>query len=164
MKIYNIKDLNCFNDKLINITNKLKIKLDYNLVSKNCMRVKLIKDKDQPNYQRTGFSKNKDGSPKKVNAICWHGFRDFLTELFKQYPKLRVVTAQITYDGYNDFINKFPDTSEINIGSIVQPLSYGDACLCNKPKAVTVSIKEIAENNYNLSPSFWINKKQHEVA
>ena len=42
---------------------------------------------------------------------------------------------------------------------MVQPLSYGNACFCNKLKAVSVSYKEIAENNYNLSPSYWINKK-----
>ena len=27
----------------------------------------------------------------------------------------------------------------------------------------TVSLKEIAQNGYNLSPSFWINKKQNEI-
>ena len=131
MKIYNVKDLICFESKINEISNKLNIKLDYNFISKNCMRVKLVKVKENKNYQRTGFYSNKNGSPRKVNAICWHGFRDFLTELLNQYPKLRVVTAQIIYNGYQDFINKFEGTATINIGSQVQPLNYEDACLCN---------------------------------
>ena len=131
MKVYNIKDLLCFESKLNEIASKLNIKLDYNLISKNCMRVKLVKTKENKNYQRKGFYNNKNGTPRKVNAICWHGFKDFLTNLFDQYPKLRVVTAQITYDGYNEFMSKFESTAVINIGSMVQPLNYEDACFCN---------------------------------
>ena len=130
MKVYNIKDLTCFESKLNEISSKLNIKLDYNLISKNCMRVKLVKTKENKNYQRIGFYPNKDGSPRKVNAICWHGFKDFLTNLLDQYPKLRIVTTQIIYNGYDDFMNKFEGTASINIGSMVQPLSYGNACLC----------------------------------
>ena len=74
MKIYNVKDLICFESKINEISNKLNIKLDYNFISKNCMRVKLVKVKENKNYQRVGFCPNKDGSPRRVNAICWHGF------------------------------------------------------------------------------------------
>tara|TARA_R110000782_G_scaffold232608_1_gene318820 strand:+ start:90 stop:500 length:411 start_codon:yes stop_codon:yes gene_type:complete len=130
MKVYNIKDLTCFESKLNGIASKLNIKLDYNLISKNCMRVKLVKTKENKNYQRIGFYPNKDGSPRKVNAICWHGFKDFLTNLLDQYPKLRIVTAQIIYNGHDDFMNKFEGTASINIGSMVQPLTYENACLC----------------------------------
>jgi phenylpyruvate tautomerase PptA (4-oxalocrotonate tautomerase family) len=45
---------------------------------------------------------------------------------------------------------------------MIEPLHYEDACNCG-PKVVTVSIEEIKENNYNLSPSYWINKKQNEL-
>ena len=49
MKVYNIKDLTCFESKLNEIASKLNIKLDYNLISKNCMRVKLVKTKENKN-------------------------------------------------------------------------------------------------------------------
>ena len=56
---------------------------------------------------------------------------------------------------------------------MVQPLSYKDACFCGnettfgtieslepfKIKSCVVSYQEIKENNYNLSPSYWLNKK-----
>jgi hypothetical protein len=159
MKIYNTKNKSDFENSINQIANKLEIEIDYNSISGNCYRVKLNKKKENKNYQRKGFYNNKNGTPRKVNAICWHGFRDFLTELYKVYSDLRVFTAQITYNNKQDFELKYPDTANINIGSMVQPLNYEDACFCNKLKVVSVSCKEIAENNYNLSPSYWINKK-----
>ena len=159
MKIYNTRNKSDFVKSINQIANKLEIEIEYNSISGNCYRVKLIKKKENKNYQRKGFYNNKNGTPRKVNAICWHGFRDFLTELYNIYSDLRVFTAQITYNNKEDFELKYPDTANINIGSMVQPLSYGNACFCNKLKAVSVSYKEIAENNYNLSPSYWINKK-----
>ena len=173
MKIYNIKNKPDFVKSINQISNKLNIKLDYNLISKNCMRVKLVKTKENKNYQRKGFYNNKNGTPRKVNAICWHGYRDFLIELYKVYSDLRVFTAQITYNNKEDFELKYPDTANINIGSMVQPLKYGSACFCGseitlgtiksleplKIKSCVVSYQEIKENNYNLSPEFWLNKK-----
>ena len=159
MKIYNTKNKSDFVKSINQIANKLEIEIDYNSISGNCYRVKLIKKKENKNYQRKGFYNNKNGTPRKVNAICWHGFRDFLTELYKIYSDLRVFTAQITYNNKEDFELNYPNTANINIGSMVQPLKYKDACFCNKLKVVSVSYKEIAENNYNLSPSYWINKK-----
>ena len=159
MKIYNTKNKSDFVKSINQISNKLGMAIDYNSISGNCYRVKLVKKKENKNYQRKGFYDNKNGTPRKVNAICWHGFRDFLTELYKIYSDLRVFTAQITYNNKQDFELKYPDTATINIGSMVQPLNYEDACFCNKLKVVSVSYKEIAENNYNLSPSYWINKK-----
>ena len=159
MKIYNTRNKSDFENSINQIANKLGIEIEYNSISGNCYRVKLIKKKESKNYQRKGFYNNKNGTPRKVHAICWHGYRDFLIELYKIYSDLRVFTAQITYNNKEDFELKYPDTANINIGSMVQPLSYGNACFCNKLKAVSVSYKEIAENNYNLSPEFWLNKK-----
>ena len=130
MKVYNIKNTN-FSEILKHVSTKLNICVDSNPISKNCYRVKLVKQKGTKNYQRKGYYNNKNGTPRKVNAICWHGFRDFLIELYKLNSSFRVVTAQITYNNKEDFELKYPDTANINIGSMVQPLNYEDACFCN---------------------------------
>jgi len=160
MKIYNTKNIPVALS-FMNIAKDLQINVDFDQVSGNCWRVKL-KLGSSKKYQRLGFSRNKDGSRKKVNAVCWHGYRDFIIELYKISPDFRIVSAQATYNNKEDFYSKYPATGKNNIGSMIDPLNYEDACNC-KPKAVTVSIKEIAENDYNLSPSFWINKKQNEL-
>ena len=131
MKIYNTRNKSDFVKSINQISNKLGIELDFNSISSNCYRVKLIKKKENKNYHRKGYYNNKNGTPRKVNAICWHGFRDFLIELYNIYSDLRVFTAQITYNNKEDFELKYPDTAIINIGSQVQPLNYEDACFCN---------------------------------
>ena len=161
MKIYNTKNIPVALS-FMNIAKDLQINVDFDQVSGNCWRVKL-KLGSSKKYQRLGFSRNKDGSRKKVNAVCWHGYRDFLIELYNiSGNNFRVVTAQATYNNKEDFYSTYPATGQNNIGSMVDPLPYEEACNC-KPKAVTVSIQEIAANDYNLSPSFWINKKQNEL-
>jgi len=131
MKIYNTKNTN-FSEILKHISTKLNICVESNPISKNCYRVKLVKQKENKNYQRTGYYNNKDGTPRKVNAICWHGFRDFLNELYLAYPLLRVVTSQTTYTNRTNFISTFKATGYNNIGSQIQPLEYHNACLCNE--------------------------------
>ena len=132
MKIYNTKNITNFETILNEIKLKLNLEIDFNSISSNCFRVKLVKKKENKNYQRIGFYSNKNGTPRKVNAICWLGFRDFFIELYKYNENLRVITAQATYNDKQDFEYKYPNTAYNNIGSMIQPLNYEDACLCNE--------------------------------
>lgn len=153
MKIYNTKNIWQFESTLWTIAGKLGIDLDMSQVSGNCHRVKL-KLGPTKKYQRLGFMKNKNGSRRKINAVCWHGFRDFLIELYNiSGNNFRVVTAQTTYNNKDDFYIKYPATGENNIGSMIEPLHYEDACNCG-PEIIT------SENNIG---SYWINKKQNEL-
>ena len=131
MKVYNIKNTN-FSEILKHVSTKLNICVDSNPISKNCYRVKLVKQKENKNYQRTGYYNNKDGSKRKVNAICWHGFRDFFIELYKYNDSLRIVTANTTYTSVFDFYKNYNQTGYKNIGSMIQPLQYNKACLCDE--------------------------------
>ena len=159
MKVHNTKNKDNFVKSNIDISNKLGIKIEYNPISNNCYRVVLKKDKFNTKYQRTGFITLKNGKKNKINSICWHGYKDFLTELYNIYDDLRIFTAQITYNNKKDFELNFEDTGEKNIGSMVDPLQYKNACLCNKARFCVVSYQEIKENNYNLSPKYWLDKK-----
>ena len=132
MKIYNTKNIADFEDTLKEIKSRLNIEIDFNSISSNCYRVKLVKKKENKNYQRTGFYNNKNGTPRKVNAICWHGFRDFFKELYEHYNTLRVVTSSTTYTSIFDFYKNYNQTGYKNIGSMIQPLQYNKACLCDE--------------------------------
>jgi len=130
MKIYNIKNVENITDKLNKISNDLNIGLDYGFNSLNCIRVKLTR-KNNNKYQRTGFMySDKLNRYNKVNAVCWHGFRDFLKSLYEIDENLRVVTAQTTYTNKENFYSTYEDTRYNNIGSKMQPVELGSACLC----------------------------------
>lgn len=80
-------------------------------------------------YQRRSHS------GRKVAAVCWHGHRDFFRELFRVNPLAEIrshwAAGSIHYTAGN-FERVYPDTGYTNIGSMMQPCSYQDACDCDE--------------------------------
>ena len=95
-------------------------------------RVKLTVKDSRGDYGRRGHLRRVDGERRRVAALCWHGFRDFLITLFDHAPYATVRTARATYDGVTDFYQKFPATGGTIIGSQADPLRYDEACDCRK--------------------------------
>ena len=79
---------------------------------------------DRERYRRISHS------GRKINAVCWHGFRDFFRALFEYTPDAVVKTALATYAGSKGFEATFPATGAKNIGSMFEPMAIADACLC----------------------------------
>jgi hypothetical protein len=79
-------------------------------------------------YQRTnasGFNPER-----RVHAVCWHGWRDFMLALYKHDPDARIKTAIADYRGRDDFLEKYPRTANLNIGSMMYPMQMHRACNC----------------------------------
>jgi len=160
MKIYGFKNNSLCSVDISNIAEKLGIKAVVNSDSFNCYNVKLNRSNNDK-YQRTGhlYSENLQRY-NKVSAVCWHGFRDFMTAMYELDGNLRFVTAKATYKNKDDFYIKFPGTAYKNIGSYNKPLNYGDACLCDVPNSVSVSANEIKDHpTYRMDPAYWIARK-----
>ena len=68
----------------------------------------------------------------RMRVACWHVYRDVMTRLFELNPDGRIKTAQADYRGRGEFEDKFPDTGHANIGSIMRPVEYRDACDCER--------------------------------
>jgi len=160
MKIYGFKNNNICTNDIFNLAEKLGIKAVINTDSSNCFNVKLNRSNNDK-YQRTGFQYSENLKRyNKVSAICWHGFRDFMIALYKLDVDLRFVTKQATYKNIDDFYIKFPDTAYKNIGSLMNPINYGDACLCDVPNSVSVSANEIKDHpTLRMDPAYWIARK-----
>ena len=160
MKIYGFKNNNICTNDIFNLAEKLGIKAVINTDSSNCFNVKLNRS-DNDKYQRTGFMYSENLKRyNKVSAICWHGFRDFMKAMYKLDHNLRFVTAKATYKNKDDFYIKFPDTAYKNIGSQMNPINFGDACLCDVPNSVSVSANEIKDHpTYRMDPAYWIARK-----
>lgn len=66
-------------------------------------------------------------SGKRLACACWHGHGDFFESVFKIVPAARIVSRSmgvtITKHGGN--------WQDKNIGSIMYPLFYSEACDCN---------------------------------
>ncbi len=69
-------------------------------------------------------------SGRRLTAACWHAHRDVMRMIFAVNPDALLVTALARYEGLDDFERKFPDTGDLNIGTVFDPLYLSDACLC----------------------------------
>jgi hypothetical protein len=68
---------------------------------------------------------------RRVHAVCWHGFRDFFRVLFSYEPEAKIKTACARYYGIKEFEENFPETGFRNIGSMLAPTQYREACWCS---------------------------------
>ena len=160
MKIYGFKNNNLNLNDIVKSANDLGIEANVIYNSSNCFNVKLNRS-DNDKYQRTGFMYSENLKRyNKVGAICWHGFRDFMIAMYELDGNLRFVTAHTTYNNKDNFYIKFPDTAYKNIGSLMNPINFGDACLCDVPNSVSVSANEIKDHpTYRMDPAYWIARK-----
>ena len=71
-------------------------------------------------------------SGRRSVALCWHGHRDVMRELFRNHPTALLVTAVARYDGLMSFDQQYLETGYQNVGSQVDPLLYQEACECNE--------------------------------
>lgn len=80
-------------------------------------------------YQRTsGNVMFREGA--RVNAVCWHGFRDYFRAAFKHNPQATFRTAFDTWRGAADFEARYRATGHKNIGSRMYPICAAEACRC----------------------------------
>ena len=77
--------------------------------------------RDNP-YAKSGSGK------RRVWAISWQGHWDFMVKVFNHDPFARIESAIATYDGEMGFYQNAPETAYRNIGSMMYPQYYGEAC------------------------------------
>jgi len=65
---------------------------------------------------------------RRVNAVCWHGHREFFRALFTLAPAAVVTTSLAKYTAAN-FEATYASTDRY-IGLLVAPLLYSEACSC----------------------------------
>lgn len=69
---------------------------------------------------------------RKVNAVCWHGFRDFFRACFEMTPDAKFTTALDTWKGSEDFEARYRNSGWKNIGSQMFPTCAAEACDCGE--------------------------------
>jgi len=84
-------------------------------------------------WQRLGFQRRADGERRRCNGVCWHGFREFMRQVYALAPDAVFVTAMIRYDGSEDFEAKHGETYHVQVGSQqADPAYYGELCECSE--------------------------------
>lgn len=115
-------------NKALELTNK---EFDNNAIynrfqqlSKSRFRVTLkVKDLHKPG-SRLGFSLTSKGNHRHIPSACWHLYGRFIDIIFELEPKARVQANGNVFYSYNwEWIDR-------NIGSMMNPFYYSEACEC----------------------------------
>jgi hypothetical protein len=80
--------------------------------------------------RRSQNIKNKDGQYRRVvGAVCWHGHREFMREVFKINPEARIKTGIADYRGSKHFEDTH-GTTHSQGGNQYGRRGFGEACDC----------------------------------
>lgn len=69
-------------------------------------------------------------SGRRMVAACWHAHRDFMRAIFDIAPDAVLRSSMAVYRGKAGFEASYPDTGFRNIGSMMSPVNFKDACEC----------------------------------
>ena len=69
-------------------------------------------------------------SGRHITAACWHAHKSFMSEIFNLAPDAIIRSCHAVYNGKEGFEANFLATGLINIGSMMQPLTFCSACEC----------------------------------
>lgn len=69
---------------------------------------------------------------RRVNAVCYHGHYIVMQWLFRDAPDAILISTHARYNGAGDFYRLAEGVGDVNIGSMMQPMSYREACDCYK--------------------------------
>lgn len=65
---------------------------------------------------------------RRINAVCWHGFRDFYRALFSLTPNAGIRSMLASWDGVEDFESSYRQTGHRQVGPRIYPYSIVDKC------------------------------------
>lgn len=80
--------------------------------------------------------------------MCWHAFRDVFAALFLLDPDMRIRTGYATYDGAKRFLDLYPATAYLNVGSMARPAYPDELCVSGYCRADTLDLQELEGKVY----------------
>jgi hypothetical protein len=79
----------------------------------------------QMRYRKRGIGHMMHGrGPEYGVAVCFHGFRAFMRDVYKRHPEAIIRTCRAAYLGSEDFEAKWPAVGRQNVGSQCAPVMY----------------------------------------
>lgn len=107
---------------------------------------------------KMGATSGKPGSRVSASGrrgpwACWDAFRDVLAAFYIADPDALIRTGMATYKNAQDFLVKYQDSADRNVGSLVSPAFYGELCDCDfyAPAYLIIELRETLDNRANLT-------------
>ncbi len=78
----------------------------------------------------SGKGSRRAASGRKTMSLCWHGHRDLYRAIFSMNESARIKTMLANYKGKENFEETYPETKNINVGSVFMPAYANELCDC----------------------------------
>lgn len=115
-------------EQMERVANDLGIRAEVREGRGNFLNVRLFPQRGSDTYRRTSASMF---SPqRRVNAVCYHGHWEWMNELYLINDTMAIRTTMAHYDSREDFLTHAPLVGQTDIGPMVAPLPFKEACLC----------------------------------
>ena len=118
----------CSMDDLVNALQKINQKYDDNIIFNRFDREGFtlrVNDSKGPGH-RLGFPDHDTGKQRRIVSACWHVHGDFFDALFSLVPNAVIHATGNRIDQHQgNWIDR-------NIGSMINPMYYSEACECNQ--------------------------------
>jgi hypothetical protein len=83
-------------------------------------------------YDSRGPGSRTAASGRHGPYACWHAYRSVLAKVFTRYPDAVIRTRMATYRGMRGFVDNYPQTAHVNIGSAINPVTMSELCACTR--------------------------------
>ena len=107
---------------------------------------------------KMGATSGKPGSRKSWTGrrgpwACWDAFRDVLAAIYIADPDALIRTGMATYRNAPDFLDKYQETGDRNVGSVMAPAFYDELCDCDPyaPDYLIIELRETLDNRAGLT-------------
>ena len=131
MIVRNVNDSSVFENAALLIG----VRVEVNQMHSRTFRVKVSPDRNLKDVDGNSPYQRESGSfstnfGRKVHAVCWHGFRDFFRACFIKQKDLIFKTAFDTWNGSDDFENRYRESGSKNVGSSMYSIQACEVCRC----------------------------------
>jgi hypothetical protein len=82
-----------------------------------------------PSYRKRGHEDRRWAG----GAVCYHGHKAFMDRLFKRAPGAVLVSKLARFNGRESFLAQYEGIAQENVGSLMYPRAFADACRCGEP-------------------------------
>jgi hypothetical protein len=114
-----------------NITFNALESLNY---ARNRWRVTLRVESSKKAGHRVGFT------GRRLISACWHVHGDFFDALLEINPNAVIITQLSRI--YKENGKTYGNWTDKNIGSIIQPLYYSEACECHNDESIATEVRK----------------------
>lgn len=113
------------------------------------LNLRLFAEVGSDQFRKINVARYLKSGRRRTGAVCWHGHYAFMRAVFMLDANAKFRTAIDTWDGRQDFFKRAAESGRKNVGSIMEPLAYANACDCwaGQSEIVRRTVEQVSDDH-----------------